>query len=183
MIQDFLRMIPVNISRREKLVLGGGGCFVLVFFIFMLLIQPVFQNRAQFAEKLEVKQQNLVEMQEMCRQYQALESRAKRAEQRYSERAEDFTLFSFMDRLAGNTGIKDNISYMKPGSTEDKSSGMQVTYVELKIQDITLEELVSYLYYVETSESMVRVDKITISREGQQDGLLSVVLQAKTFEA
>ncbi|MFP4452758.1 MAG: type II secretion system protein GspM [Desulfobacterales bacterium] len=182
MIQDFLRMIPVNISRREKLFLGAGGGFVLVFLIFLLLIQPVFQDRTQLAEKLDVKQQNLVEMQEMSLQYQSLESRAKRTEQRYSQRSEDFTLFSFMDRVAGNTGIKDNISYMKPGSEEDEQSGMQMTYVELKIQDITLEELVSYLYYVETSESMVSVNKLTITREGEENGLLSAVMQAKSFE-
>ncbi|MCF8110779.1 MAG: type II secretion system protein M [Desulfobacteraceae bacterium] len=183
MIQDFFRMIPVNISRREKLFLGGGGCFVLVFLIFLLLIQPVFQKREQLSDKLVVKQQELVEMREMRVRYQALESRAKMAEKRYSERAGDFTLFSFMDRLAGNTGIKDNISYMKPGTQEDKATGLKVTYVELKIQDITLEELISYLYFVETSESMVTVDKLTVSREGGENGLLSVVMQAKTFGA
>ncbi|MFW5958150.1 MAG: type II secretion system protein GspM [Desulfosalsimonas sp.] len=175
-------MIPVNISRREKLFLGGGICFLILFLIFVLLIQPVFQKRAQISDELAVKQQNLAEMIEMRRRYQALESRAKKAEKQYSERAEDFRLFSFMDRLAGNTGIKENVSYMKPGSEEDESTGLKMTYVELKLEDITLEELISYLYFVETSESMVTVDKLTVSREGEEDGMLSVVLQAKTYE-
>lgn len=88
-----------------------------------------------------------------------------------------------MDKLAGETGIKGNITYMKPGSSEDESSGLKVSHVELKLQDITLEELISYLFNVETSESMVRINRLSIAREGEGKSLLTVIIQAEAFEA
>ncbi|MCF8025722.1 MAG: type II secretion system protein M [Desulfobacteraceae bacterium] len=182
MIREILRMVPLNISSREKLFLGAGAGFVLLFLIFLLLIQPVFQKRTQLAGKLAAKQQSLSEIKQMYREYQSLQSRTQKAEKRYSERPEGFTLFSFMDRLAGETGIKENITYMKPGSTEDESRGLKISHVELKLQDVTIEELISYLFHIETSKSMVRINRLSISREGEGKSLLSVVMQAETFE-
>lgn len=182
MIHKLMRMIPLNISRREQMFLVLGGCFVLVFLVFLLLIEPVFQKREQLGSKITEKRQDLAEMKLMRRELQQLRSRSEEAEQRFSRRPEDFTLFSFMDRLAGETGIKDNISYMKPGSSRDESSGLKTVSVELKIEDVTLEQLTSYLYQIETSNSMVRIEKLSISRQGEEESLLSVVMQAKTYE-
>lgn len=182
MIHKLMRMIPLNISRREQMFLVLGGCFVLVFLVFLLLIEPVFQKREQLGSKITEKRQDLAEMKLMRRELQQLRSRSEEAEQRFSQRPEDFTLFSFMDRLAGETGIKDNISYMKPGSSRDESSGLKTVSVELKIEDVTLEQLTSYLYQIETSNSMVRIEKLSISRQGEEESLLSVVMQAKTYE-
>ncbi|MFP4255656.1 MAG: type II secretion system protein GspM [Desulfobacterales bacterium] len=183
MINKFLRMKPLlNISRREQMFLMLGGCFVLVFLIFLLLVEPVFQKREQLGNKITEKRQDLVEMKVMRRELQQLRSRSEKAEQLFSQRQEDFTLFSFMDRLAGQTGIKDNISYMKPGSSRDESSDLKTASVELKIEDVTLEQLISYLYKVETSKSMVRIERLSVSGSGEGESLLSVVMHAKTYE-
>lgn len=183
MIRSILRAVPINVSSREKLFLTAGAGFVLVFFLFIFLIEPVFSQRAGLEEKIAEKRTELAEMQRMSREYRTLEAGMAKAEQRFSNRDEDFTLFSYMDRLAGETGIKDNISYMKPGSSADEASGLEISTVELKIQDVTLEQLASYLFHVETSESMVTVESLSVSREGGEDGLLSAVMKARTFEA
>lgn len=182
MIQNLMRKLPLNINRREQMFIMAGAGFILVFLVFLLLIEPVFQKRARLLDKITQKQQSLVEMRMMRSEYQALESRSREVQQLYSERPEDFTLFSFMDRLAGETGIKDNISYMKPGSTQDQASGASIASVELKLEDVTMKELTSYLYHVETSKSMVRIEKLSISGDGEENRLLTVVMQAKTLE-
>lgn len=182
MKQKFWRMIPINLNRREKLFVGSGAGFLLLFMAFLFLIQPVFENRAALEVKLEQKKQTLSEMRTMHREFQSLQSRSEKAKAQYQKRPEGFSLFSFMDRLAGQTGLKENISYMKPSSSADDSSGLKMTYVELKLQDVTLEDLSSYLFRVETSENLVRVNSLTISKPGAEKSLLSVVMKAETVE-
>jgi hypothetical protein len=87
-----------------------------------------------------------------------------------------------MDRVAGETRIKKNITYMKPTSTTDETTGVKISYVELKFQDVTMEDLAAYLFKVETSENMVRVNRLSVSKAGETDGLLSVVMQAEAVE-
>lgn len=175
-------MIPININRREKLVLGAGGGFLILFFVFLFLIQPVFENRAALRQRLDSKKQQFSEILRMRDQYRLLQFSSQNKKDRYSERPADFTLFSFMDRLAGQTGLKENITYMKPGSAVDEASGMKMSYVELKMQDVTMEDLTSYLFQVETSNKMVHVTRLSISRGEGEKGLLSVVMQAETAE-
>ncbi|MFP3981177.1 MAG: type II secretion system protein GspM [Desulfobacterales bacterium] len=176
-------MMPINLNRREKLFVGSGAGFLLVFLVFLFLIQPVFENRAELEVKLEQKKQILTEMRTMRRQFQSLQARSEKAKAQYQQRPAGFTLFSFMDRLAGETGFKKNISYMKPSSSVDEDTGLKMTYVELKLQDVTLEDLTSYLFRVETSEHMVRINSLTISKPGAEKGLLSVVMKAEAVEA
>ena len=52
----------------------------------------------------------------------------------------------------------------------------------MKLDAITLEQLTQYLYGVETSENMVDVKKISISKKDKTQGLLTAVLQVETIE-
>jgi general secretion pathway protein M len=91
-------------------------------------------------------------------------------------------LFSFLDRLAGESGIKDQISYMKPSKTVQKNSPYKISRVEMKLDAITLEQLTNYLHGVETSKNMVDIKKISISKKDKKQGLLTAVLQVETVE-
>jgi hypothetical protein len=52
----------------------------------------------------------------------------------------------------------------------------------MKLEAVTLEQLATYLYGVETSPNMVEIKKISISKQDKKQGLISAVLQAETVE-
>ena len=172
----------VNLNRREKLVIAAGAVFVVLFLFFQILVQPVFDKRNELRQRLESKQTALAEMSEMYRQYQSLQAVDRRQDGAGVRRPEGFTLFSFMDRVAGDTKVKEHITYMKPSSTLDEATGVKISYVELKLQDVTLEDLARYLFQVETSENKVRITRLSVSKGGEADALISVILQAEAVE-
>jgi general secretion pathway protein M len=53
----------------------------------------------------------------------------------------------------------------------------------MKLDDITLQQLTTYLYSVETSKNMVLVKKLSISKKEKSQGLIDVILQVETVEA
>ena len=91
-------------------------------------------------------------------------------------------MYAFLNTLAGQTGIKDRISYMKPTTSAEKDSPYKISRVEMKLEDITLEQLTAYLYGVETSKNMVDVKKLSISKKDKTQGLITAVLQVETVE-
>jgi len=54
--------------------------------------------------------------------------------------------------------------------------------VEMKLEAVTLEQLATFLYGVETSRNAAVVSKISITRRDQKEGLLDAILQVDTLE-
>lgn len=171
-----------KLSRREKLVVAGGGCLLVAFLVVQLLVLPAFERRAQTERAIQAKTAMLDEMQRLKGEADQLRAAARGAEARFGRRDRNFTLFSFLDQLAGKTGVKERVSYMKPSKIEQKNSPYKLSRVEMKLEAVTLEQLNNYLVEVETSRNMVSVSKLSISRRDQKEGFLDAILQVDTLE-
>ncbi len=175
-------MMNLNLNRREKLAVYGAGGFIAVFILVQLIVVPVFDKQELLRDQLAAKGRALSEMRQLQREYQGMQNQMAASMNQFKKRPDNFALFSFLDQLAGKTGIKKHVSYMKPSTTVNEETGMNLTRVEMKLQDISLRSLVRYLYHVETSENMVIINRLSISRKGGEESLLDVVLQVETVE-
>jgi general secretion pathway protein M len=171
-----------KLSQREKIIVAGGSLALLVFLIVQFLIVPVFTRNAQMRRSVQVKTAMLAEMQRLKADHDSLKSAAKQSEARFTRRDKGFTLFSFLDQLAGQAHVKERVSYMRPTKTEQKNSTFKLSRVEMKLEAVTLEQLATFLNAVEYSKNMVTVSKLSITRRDQKEGLLDAILQVETLE-
>jgi len=171
-----------NLNKRERLGIMLAIGVTAIFLIAVFIVEPLLARAANVRNSLQAKADMLVEMQQWQSEYLALTQETKISKSRFQSRQKGFTLFSFLDRLAGSSGIKDRISYMKPSKTVQKNSPYKISRVEMKVEAITLEQLTNYLYGVETSKNMVDIKKISISKNDKKQGLLTAILQVETVE-
>jgi len=171
-----------KLNRRDRYAIMIGVGVVAVFLIAQFIVEPVFSKTAQKKNTLKTKAAMLEQMRQWQAEYNALTQKAKASQSRFRNREKAFTLFSFLDRLAGEAGIKDRISYMKPSKKVEKNNLYKLSQVEMKLESITLEQLTNYLHGVETSPNMVEIKKISISKKDKKQGLITAVLQVETFE-
>ncbi|NIV99991.1 hypothetical protein GWN26_13050 [Candidatus Saccharibacteria bacterium] len=52
----------------------------------------------------------------------------------------------------------------------------------MKLDAISLEQLTAFLHGVETSQNMVMVKKLSISKKDKKEGLINVIMQVETIE-
>jgi len=71
---------------------------------------------------------------------------------------------------------------MKPSSTTLKDSGYRVSLVEMKLQDVTMSQLLAYLHGIETSRDMISIKRLSISKGEKNKDLLNTVFQVETVE-
>ena len=180
-IKKYLNLKKLN--RREKYIIYGAGGILGLLVIVQFVIAPFVENKNQMQRSLQTKKSELAEMRRLQAEYQTLKAKLQLSQTSIGKREKGFTLFSFMDQLAGQAGIKDRISYMKPSNTVQKNSSYRLSRVEMKIDGVTLEQLTSYLYSIETSKNMVIVKKLSISKKEKDEGLVNVILQVETVEA
>jgi general secretion pathway protein M len=183
MFDSIIKRVNLSkLSRREKIIVAGGGCALVLFLLIQFVIAPVFDRNAQMRRSVQAKTTMLAEMQRLKADHDGLKSTAKQSEARFARRDKGFTLFSFLDQLAGQARVKERVSYMRPTKTEQKNSTLKLSRVEMKLEAITLEQLATFLHGVESSKNMLSVSKLSITRRDQKEGLLDAILQVETLE-
>jgi len=173
----------LNLNKREKIAVTGAAVFLTLFIIIQFIIIPVYEKREALMQQVSIKKDNILDMKILRSEYVIMKEKLESSQQGLKKRPANFTLFSFLDRLAGDTGLKDHIAYMKPSTSVKEDSGLKISRVELKLQEVTLKDLTAYLFKVETSKNMVIVKRLSITKIGKDTGLVSAVLQVETFES
>ncbi|MDH3828853.1 MAG: type II secretion system protein GspM [Desulfobacterales bacterium] len=171
-----------KMNKRERYAIMLAAGVIGIFLVVTFIVEPFLNKTDQQKKSLHDKAVMLEQMRQLQSEYGTLTQKAKVSEALFSRRQKGFKLFSFLDQLAGEAGIKDHISYMKPSTKVQKNSPYKISRVEMKLDAITLKQLTTYLYGVETSKNMVDIKRISISKKDKKQGLLTAVLQVETVE-
>ena len=176
--------LPFNLTLqpRDKIAVTVAGVAIGIFLILQLIIFPVIDRRDRLASEIKSKTVDLREIQELKKEYENLTRYTRDLESRLKNRAKGFTLFSFIDKLAGSSGIKGNIAYMKPSTSNLKNSSYSLSMVEMKITALTLEQLSTFVHGIEDDQQLVWVKRLSISKGDKNKSLLTSVLQVETFQ-
>ncbi len=166
---------------REKWIVFGGVLFVICFLVFQQVLMPFFEAKTGLEKSIDRKQEELVTIKELQKEYLDLKNEAGTIQTRLKARDTGFTLFTFLDEQAEDSQIKKQIKYMKPSIIEGTEMLNEVM-VEMKIQQIHLGLLVNFLKLIESESNVVFVRRISIQEAGGSQGYLDVILQIVTFE-
>lgn len=174
-----IRLPKIRLAKRERLLLAGGVT-ILLFLIFSQLLSPG-RRRMKTLERVNRElEKDLEEMYHLQNRYLILEERLKSFDERMVARPADFTLFSHLENLASQIGIKERIDYLKP---EERvvSEKYRRSLVRVKLKGVTLEQLTRYLYSVENSPHTLEVRRLHITPRYTKQGLLNITFEVSTL--
>lgn len=169
-----------KLDKREKLTVALGISFLFFFVVLQFGVSPYLNARKKLENSISKKQQELVDLEALQQEYRGFKKQTGGIKEQLKEREANFSLFSFLDKQAAGAGIKELISYMKP-STVEGDEDLQESIVEMKLQQISLEQLVAFLKLIESPQKIVSVKRISIQESGKEKGLLEVIMQIVTF--
>lgn len=169
-----------KLSSREKWVLFGGIGFVLCFLVFQLVVVPVIDARNNMQKSITRKNQELIEIKRLQQEYRTLKSREGTIQTRINQRKAGFTLFTFLDQQANQAKVKKQIKYMKPSTVDGDQ--LNEAMVEMKLQQITLSDLIGFIRLIESEEDVVFIKRFSIQESGDAQGFFDAILQIVTFE-
>lgn len=170
-----------KISQRDRLFLLAGAVFLLLFLIMQFAVFPLIDNRARLRQGIAERENALVEMKELQTRYRELHSQANSLVDQLGSRNAGFSLFAFLEQNATKTDVKKNIAYMKPSELADDGPFKEV-YVEMKLQAITLKQLVDFLQLVESPENIVALKRLSIQENKKETDTLDVILQVVSLD-
>jgi type II secretory pathway component PulM len=143
-------------------------------------VLPLSAYYGGLEEDISASRQRLQRIMELRREYEQVRSRSGERQDSGAEAA-DFSLYSFLDRLAEEQGLKGSIVFMRPQS-EQLSGGLTREVVRLRLAGVTTRELVPYLYRLGHSDSPVRVEDMTIRSREDTGNRLQVDLRISVLK-
>ena len=171
----------MKLAKREKYLVSFAASAIAIFLIFQFLIFPFFEERKRIQRGIRAREDGLKEMVRLGAEYQIHKKGFQGIKQILARREKGFTLFSFLEKAAGESELKGHIKYMKP--SDSKGTGpYKESMVEMKLEGITLNQLVGYLYRIESPENVVSIKRISIQENKKESGYLDTILQVLTFQ-
>ncbi|BBO72822.1 hypothetical protein DSCW_02390 [Desulfosarcina widdelii] len=174
--------MAINLNKREKLSVIAASAALLIFVLLQFLVFPLLDKNDRLSSKLISRQQELEQIRLLQAEFRQTSQKAEEVQRFINRRKRGFTLFSFLETLAGKTNVKNNIAYMRPTSTAGKDSPYRLSLVEMKLSDITTSQLMAYLHGIEASNNMIFVKRLSISKEERKADLITTVFQVETLE-
>ena len=171
----------ITLAKRERYFVGMAACAILVFLLFQFLISPFFEKRARMQRGIRAREVGLRKIISLSTEYEGYTRESQEVQQLLARRKKGFTLFAFLERAAGEAGVKENIEYMKPSTSKD-AGPFKESMVEMKLEAVTLNQLTEYLYRIESPKDLISIKRISIKQNRKEAGYLDAVLQALTFQ-
>jgi general secretion pathway protein M len=178
---NVLRNIIMRLARREKYFVSAAAFCVGTFLFLQFLIFPFFETRGRLQKGVRAKEEGLKEILRLSSEYLSHRERTQGLQQALARRNKGFTLFSFLEKSAGDAGVKAHIKYMKPSISTGVGPYKQ-SLVEMKLEAITLQQLIGYLYRIESPDDAVSIKRISIDENKRESGSLDAILQVLTFQ-
>ncbi len=172
----------LNMTRREKIGIGAAFAAICLFLFAHLMIFPFLDAHHRMQRALSSKTLMLQEMEKLQKEYRSAVARSRDMEKRLMARPKGFTLFSFLEEVADRAGVKGKIAYMKPSVQPLKNASLKKTSIEMKLESIASNELIDYLYHVETDDPLIRVRHLSLSKKSGLKKDMEAILQVETIE-
>jgi general secretion pathway protein M len=168
-----------NLGTRERVFIMVAGVAILLALLFIMVIDPMLAYSARLDKQTVVAQRELQEVYTLQQEYQRQKAVVDRINAQL-KRQKNFSVFSRLEELAKQTDTRNKILYMKP-TVSSPSDAYEEESVEIKMEDVTLEQLIKYLLQIENSPQFMKIKRLYVKPRLENRQLLSVIFRVSTF--
>lgn len=164
-----------ELEDREKKILLGGGIVSAILILVGLVIIPFNTAQNKYEREIKEKSEKLATMISLRQQLREIQSASDAGA--IPEPPPNYTLLTFLENLAIEAGIKEKITKMKPDNPEIEGA-LKITAVEIKLEKLDLEQLVSFLYKVEKNRQIIfKTKRLAVKTRFDNKQLLDATFQ------
>lgn len=146
---------------QRRLLVAAGALVGAVGLVFLAIVLPINNYRESLAREVRAIQGQKIKLMSLEGAYAGAREAQARLSQNYQTRPADFTLFAFLENLATRDQVRPNIEFLRP-SVKKIDEQRQEEVVDMRLTDIGLERLTTYLYHIESAPEAVRIKRFIL---------------------
>jgi len=176
-----MRNLWSKLGKRERMFVAGGVGLLGLIALVQFALVPFFQEKKRVTSALDRQDKVLKEMIAFSREYENLKEDTEMMKGALERRPPDFTLMSFLEQKSRQAGVRQNIKSMN--ATKGAAAGAyEETLVDIRLEKLTLRQLVEFLYHADSPEDAVGVKKIAVNKNKESPEYLTAQVQMVTYQ-
>ena len=152
-----------RLSPRERWLLSLALGSLITVSLYTFVWDPLTTGRGDFVARIGAKERELVEIQEMRSRYLELLRQLEASQTVLVKTDDTFSLFKHLDAAVTEVLTRDKVAAMNP-SERNLTEEYQEEAVEIRLNGISLDQLVNVLHRIEKAEPQLRVSRLLVKK-------------------
>lgn len=169
-----------HFSQRERIIVAAGGALVAAALVFLLIIDPLMATIDKLDRQSRRKAKDSQELALVAQEYVVKQARIAKLEQRMPIPPAQFSLLAFMEEATTTAQIRDRITGMQP-QAPIVVQGYQETAVDLRLDGVSLSQLLALLVAIEQAPYDVQVHHLQLKPKYDNPVNLDATLRIVTY--
>ncbi len=148
-----------GLNLREQRLILAAGVFLGAVFIWSVVLDPLMQRNEALNRQIQTKRNEFDQMVRLCSSVVQDRDGIEHIKGIIEQRGSGFSVFAHLEHLATKAEMKERIVHIKP-QRETKVGEFRESVVEIKLERISMEELIRFLYQIETSQDMLYIKNL-----------------------
>ena len=166
----------IRLTRREKILAGGLVIFAAAWSLFAVGARPALARIETLNRIILQKQQELEKVRARSKEYIFLRDSLDNLRTKIASQQSTFELLPFLESLIEQCGLSKKVSSMKQHVLEINSDYSE-TIVEVRLENLSLGNLVDFLCQVESSQALAKTKSLYIRKDATNKDLLDSVIE------
>ena len=142
----------MKLEERDKKVLIFGGAAAAIILLYTLVLSPLTSDLSRKRELLPRKEKDLAEIKLLRTQYLEIQQRLQEAQAAAAKRG---PLLTDIENITKRANLSSKIVSLKPQAGA-QTEGFKESIVEIKLENISLYDVVNYVYLIEKDTLRIR---------------------------
>jgi len=166
----------IRLRRREKLLAIALAILVGGLVLFTFAVKPAIERTETLRRVISEKQDELQKVRAGSSEYIFLRDSLDNLRTKVASQEKGFELLPFLESLIREHGLAKKVATMKQQVLQLGPSHSE-TIVEVRLENLTLKQLVDFLRKVESSEVLARTKSLYIKKNLTNTDLLDSVVE------
>jgi general secretion pathway protein M len=169
-------------GRERRFLLWGGGAALLILVYGGIQLGFGYVERMQELEQLTAKkQEDARALAELAQEFRVKHAAVQQVEAKLERDKGAFSLLAFLEATANSTDLRSRIAHIRP-QPASVTEGYRETAVEIKVDNVTLEQVVRLLAAVEDAPHFIKVKNLRLRTRFADKRFLDATLLISTYE-
>ena len=142
----------MKLEERDKKVLIFGGVAAVVIVLYAFVLSPLMADLSRKRDLIPIREKDLVEIKALRTEYTEIQKQLQQAQAEASRRG---PILTEIENITKRANLSSKIVSLKPQAGA-QTEGFKESIVEIKLENITLYDIVNYIYMLERDTLRIR---------------------------
>lgn len=170
----------MRLTRRERWLAVSMAVLIAAWLLFTVAIRPAIERMETLNRVIPEKQRTLQELRTKSARYLVLRAGLDNLQRQADAGEKEFELLAFLESITNDLHLAEKVTMMKQQVVQ-LDSDYSETIVEVKLENITLKQLVEFLLTTKSSNQFLCVRSLYTRKNVANPNLLDAVTQISTL--